>query len=80
VEAAADSSGDFAQLLHLQAREIDAALRELTEEQRSVVLLDAEGFTELEIAEVMGCAHGTVKSRLSRARAALRHRLQEYAR
>ncbi|HKP55461.1 MAG TPA: sigma-70 family RNA polymerase sigma factor [Polyangiales bacterium] len=81
IEAAADRGGaDLEQLRRLQAREIDAALRELPEDQRSVVLLDVEGFSELEISQVMGCAPGTVKSRLFRARAALRERLQEYAR
>jgi RNA polymerase sigma-70 factor, ECF subfamily len=60
--------------------EIEAAVRALPEDARTVVLLDAEGLAELEIAAVMGCAAGTVKSRLSRARAALRARLAEYGR
>ncbi len=60
--------------------EIEEALRALPEEARTVVLLDVEGFGEAEIAEVMSCAPGTVKSRLSRARAALRVRLAEYRR
>lgn len=62
------------------AEEIAAALRALHEEARTTVLLDLEGFSEAEMASILGCAQGTVKSRLSRARAALRVRLADYAR
>jgi RNA polymerase sigma-70 factor (ECF subfamily) len=60
--------------------ELEAALAELPEAWRTVVLLDQEGLDDAEIAEVVACAPGTVKSRLSRARAALRARLAEYRR
>ena len=51
-----------------------AALETLPEDQReAIILIGASGFSYEEAAEICGCAVGTIKSRVSRART----RLQE---
>jgi RNA polymerase sigma-70 factor (ECF subfamily) len=52
--------------------EIDHALRKLPDDQRSaIVLVDVEGLSVAEAAEILGIPEGTVKSRCSRGRARL---------
>jgi len=56
---------------------MERALRALTPEQRSVILLaDVEEYSYQQIADVLGCSIGTVRSRLHRARAQLRRLLE----
>jgi RNA polymerase sigma-70 factor (ECF subfamily) len=57
----------------LELRDLDRALGRLPEEQRAVILMiGLEGMPYGEVAEVLGIPVGTVRSRLSRGRDALR--------
>lgn len=70
-------AGKLDQLRYLGAAEIAAAIAALPVEFRFVILLDVEGFSEAETADILRCPPGTVKSRLSRAKARLRAALKE---
>lgn len=66
---------DMADLQDRHGR-VMSALESLDTEQRAIIILrDIEGLDYAEIAQVLNVAPGTVKSRLHRARLALRERL-----
>jgi RNA polymerase sigma-70 factor, ECF subfamily len=72
-EAGPEEQGQQAELIAA----IEKCLEALPEEQRvTAVLCDVEGYDYNEIATIMSSSLGTVKSRLSRARAKLRDCLQ----
>lgn len=57
---------------------MQSLIDELKEENRIVIILrELEGYSYEEIARILNCSLGTVKSRISRARAYLKERIQE---
>jgi RNA polymerase sigma-70 factor, ECF subfamily len=75
-----DADGHYAESLtshpeqhgQLELSEFRTALNHLPDEQReALILVGASGFSYEEAAEICGCAIGTVKSRVNRARTRL---------
>jgi len=75
-----DSDGSYAESLkthpeqtsHVEFKEFSAALAKLPDDQReALILVGASGFSYEEAAEICGCAVGTIKSRVNRARTRL---------
>lgn len=75
-----DETGEYAQTLttppaqvwSVAMRSLQAALQELPDEHReALILVGAAGLSYEEAAEICGCALGTIKSRVNRARARL---------
>ena len=75
-----DSEGNYAKTLktqpsqsaHLEFEEFRAALDKLPQDQReALILVGASGFSYEEAAMICGCAVGTIKSRVNRARTRL---------
>jgi RNA polymerase sigma-70 factor, ECF subfamily len=62
---------------HLDMADLAVALSKLPEDQReAIVLVGASGFSYEETAKICGCAVGTIKSRVNRARNKLAELLQ----
>jgi RNA polymerase sigma-70 factor (ECF subfamily) len=81
VEAHVERSPEEHFLQTMLHGDVDRALATLPLVFReAVVLVDIEGLTYREVAEVAGCPLGTVMSRLSRGRALLRRALGRFAR
>lgn len=79
--AASSSPDPEAELLNsVVDTEVTDALEELPDKFRTTVLLDVEGFSYKEIAEMLGIPIGTVMSRLHRGRKFLQKRLYDLAR
>ena len=76
-EVQAEAASPYEELRRREASaRVQAALLELSFEHRAVLVLrEVEGLSVEEVAQSLGLPEGTVKSRLSRAREALRHRL-----
>jgi RNA polymerase sigma-70 factor, ECF subfamily len=74
------SESPFDRVAHEEVRaRVEAELRKVSEPYRSTLILrDLEGMSYEEIAEVTQVSLGTVKSRLTRGREALRQRLTGY--
>lgn len=61
-------------------KKLNAALQTLSEDHRAVVVMhDIQGMQHSEIASILNCSEGTVRSRLFYARKQLQHELAEYA-
>src|SRR5437588_12001399 len=76
--SSADPEREF--LDGIVSTEVTDALEELPEKFRTTVLLDVEGFSYKEIAEMLEIPIGTVMSRLHRGRKFLQQRLYDLAR
>jgi RNA polymerase sigma-70 factor (ECF subfamily) len=77
-----DAESPFDNMMHEEVRaRVEGELRNITEPYRTAVILrDLEDMSYEEIAEITQVSLGTVKSRLTRGRDALRQRLKAYVR
>lgn len=78
--ASSSRSAEAEAIDHLPASVVKKALQDLPEEFRNAVyLVDVEGYSYQEVADIMETPTGTVMSRLHRGRKILRESLVDYA-
>ncbi|MER5208836.1 RNA polymerase sigma factor [Streptomyces sp. NPDC002825] len=76
-EAGAEPSAEEAVLYRLEVERIAAAVSALPRDQRQVLIMrDVQGLPGKTVARTLGLSTAAMKSRLHRARAALRHALE----
>ncbi len=75
VETIAPSAEDEC-LAREARRELDIMLAQTSAQNRTALLMAAEGYSGAEIALAVGLSHGAVRARLTRARSRLRTQLQ----
>lgn len=82
IEALTDNTGaDRDTLVHELQERLNEAMQKLSIKHRTVVtLFEIDGLSHQEIAEVMNCSVGTVRSRLHYAKQLLQSELQPYIR
>jgi len=74
-----DESPEDSALRHELGAVIRQGLQSLSEDRRSTVhLVDVQGFSYEEAAQVLGANIGTIRSRLARGRADMRDYLQQH--
>lgn len=79
IDIASECTPDEEVLRKEQIRAVREAVKRLPEEQRDVIVLrEFEGLQYSEIADILGISEGTVKSRISRGREALKKFLENY--
>ena len=79
--ATSSRSAEAEAIDHLPASAVKDALQSIPEDFRAAVyLVDVEGYSYQEVADIMDTPTGTVMSRLHRGRKLLREQLADYAR
>ncbi len=73
--ASIDNLPEIAQSMPERSPVLEAVLALPADQKTALYMYYYEGYSSEEIAEAMGCRHGTIRSRLTRARQVLRKKL-----